>query len=81
MSLESSTQTPSSQVSEEPKQNYGRGLVDRKLVEPPPSPPPPKKKKRGLIAGCLYAALQLWFFGGFRCGVLLFLLDTKVENR
>ena len=29
-------------LSGEPKQNQGRGLVDRKLVQAPPPPPPPQ---------------------------------------
>ena len=47
----------------EPRQNQGRGLVDHKLVK---APPPVI-----LIAGRPKAALLLWFFGDFRCGVLL----------
>ena len=39
-------------MSEEPWQNYGRGLVDRKLVEAPPPPPPQQ-----FIAGRPKAAL------------------------
>ena len=57
-------------LSDEPRQNQGRGLVDRKLVTPPPAPPPP----RNFIAGRLKAALLFWFFGGFRCGVPLFIV-------
>ena len=53
-------------LSGEPKQNQGRGLVDRKLVQaPPPS---------NFIAGRPKAALLFWFFGGFRCGVPLFIV-------
>ena len=53
-------------LSDEPKQNQGRGLVDRKLVHaPPPS---------YFIAGRPKAALLFWFFGGFRCGVPLFIV-------
>ena len=44
-------------MSEGPKQNYGRGLVDRKLAE---APPPPY-----FIAGRPKAALLFWFFGDF----------------
>ena len=51
-------------MSEEPGQNYGRGLVDRKLVEAPIN----------FIAGRPKAALLFWFFGGFRCGVPLFIV-------
>ena len=43
-------------MSEEPRQNKGRELVDRKLIEAP--------------AGRPKAGLLFWFFGGFRCGVL-----------
>ena len=39
-------------MSEEPRQNLGRGLVDRNLVEVPSN----------FIAGCPKAALQFWFF-------------------
>ena len=50
-------------MSEEPRQNQGRGLVDRKLVEAPSN----------FIAGRPKTALLFWFFGGFRCGVPLFI--------
>ena len=41
-------------------------FVDRKLAEaPPPS---------NFIAGRPKAALLSWFFGGFRCGVPLFIV-------
>ena len=30
------------------------------------------------IAGCLKAALLFWFFGGFRCGVPLFIVMLVV---
>ena len=46
------------------KQNQGRGLVDRKLVQAPSN----------LIAGRPKAALLFWFFGDFRCGALLFMV-------
>ena len=49
-------------LSGEPKQNQGRGLVDRKLVQTPSN----------FIAGRPKAALPFWFFGGFRCGVAIF---------
>ena len=49
-------------MSEEPKQNQGRGLVDGKLVEAPSN----------FIAGRPKAALLCWFFGDFRCGVFFF---------
>ena len=55
-------------LSVEPKQNQGRGLVDRKLVKAPPPPP------SNFIAGRPKAALLFWFFGDFRCGVLLFMV-------
>ena len=53
-----------------PKQNQGRRLVDRKLVKAPPPPPPPSN----FIAGRPEAARLFWFFGGFRCGVPLFIV-------
>ena len=52
-------------LSGEPKQNQGRGLIDRKLVQTTPS---------NFIAGRSKAALLLWFVGDFRCGVLLFMV-------
>ena len=55
---------------EDPRQNEGRGLVDRKLVEAPSN----------LIAGRPKAALMFWFFGGLRCDVwsfIFFMLDIK----
>ena len=51
-------------LSGDPKQNQGRGLVDRKLV----------RTSSNFIAGRPKAALLFWFFGGFRCGVLLFII-------
>ena len=51
----------------EPKQNQGRGLVDRKPVQPPPP-------QVIFIAGRPKAALLFWFFGDFRCGALLFMV-------
>ena len=51
-------------LSDEAKQNQGRGLVDRKLVNPPSN----------FIAGHPKAALLFWFFSDFRCGVLLFIV-------
>ena len=45
-----------------------RGRADRpKNIS---SPPPP----RNFIAGRPKAALLFWFFGDFRCGVLLFIV-------
>ena len=58
-------------LSDEPRQNQGRGLVDRKQVKAPPPPPPPEI----FIAGRPKAALLLWFFGDFRCGALLFVVS------
>ena len=51
-------------LSGEPKQNQGRGLVDRKLVQVP----------RNSIAGRPMATLLFWFFGDFRCCVRLFIV-------
>ena len=62
---------------DEPRQNQGRGLVDRKLVE---TPPPPSN----FIAGRPKAALLFWFFGDSRCSVLLcmvILVIYKYKNR
>ena len=64
---------PNNLVSEEPMQNYGRGLVDRNLIEAPSN----------FIAGRPKAALLFWFFD-FRCCVLLFmviLVIYKYKNR
>ena len=47
-----------------PRLIYGRGLVDRKLVEAPSN----------FIADRPKAALLLCFFGDFRCGVPLFIV-------
>ena len=44
-------------LSGEPKQNQGRELVDRKLVQAPIN----------FIAGRPDAALLFWFFGDFTC--------------
>ena len=51
-------------LSDEPMQNYGRGLVDRKLVEAPSN----------FIAGRPEAALLVWFFGDFKCRLPLFIV-------
>ena len=59
---------------DEPRQNQGRGLVDRKLVKAPVI----------FIAGRPKAALLFWFFGDFRCGALLFMVIHviyKYKNR
>ena len=61
-------------LSGEPKQNHGRGLVDRKLVQAPSI----------LIAGRPKAALLFWFFGDVRNGVPLFiviLVTYEYKNR
>ena len=53
---------------------WGRGLVDRTLVEAPSN----------FIAGRSKAALLFWFFGDFRCGMLFFmviLVVCKYKNR
>ena len=44
-------------LSDEPMQNQGRGLFDRKQVKATPS---------NFIVGCPKAALLFWFFGDFR---------------
>ena len=56
-------------LSDEPRQNQGRGLVDRKLVKVKASPP-----LCNFITGCPTAALLFWFFVDFGCGVLLFMV-------
>ena len=48
----------------ESKQNQGRGLVDRKLVQAPSN----------FIAGRPKAALLFWLFSDYRCGVPLFIV-------
>ena len=70
-------------LSGEPKQNQGRGLVDRKLDQalPPPPPPPPPTN---FIAGRPTADFLFLFFGDFRCSVLLFMVIRvvcKYKNR
>ena len=59
-------------LSDEPGQNQGRGLVDRKLVK---APPPPSN----FIADRPKAALLFRFFGDFRCGVLLFSVYVNIK--
>ena len=62
----------------EPKQNQGRGLVNRKLVQAPPPP------LNNFIAGRPKAGFLFWFFGDFRCGMLIFmviLVIYKYKNR
>ena len=55
-------------LSDEPGQNQGRGLVDRKVVKAPSN----------FIAGRPKAALLFWFLGGFRCNVPLFIVMLVV---
>ena len=72
-------------LSDESRQNQGRGLVDRKLVKAPPPPPPRLSYLSYFIAGRPKAALLFWFFGDLRCGVPLFffviLVIYKYKNR
>ena len=59
-------------LSDEPRQNQERGLVDRKLVEAPPPPPPPPsnfiadRPKAALLFGSLeildVVCSYLWLF-------------------
>ena len=56
-------------LSDEPMHNQGRGLVYSKLVEAHPPPHP-----SNFIADRPKAALLFWFFGDFRCGMLLFIV-------
>ena len=55
-------------LSGEPKEKQVRGLVDRKLVQAPSN----------FIAGRPNAAILFWFFGGFRCGVPLFIVIVVI---
>ena len=51
--------------------NYNLGRTNgRGLVDPPPPPPSPSN----FIASRPKAAFLFWFFGGFRCGVPLFIV-------
>ena len=62
-------------LSDEPMQNQGRGLVDRKLLKVPPP-------TSYFIAGRPKAALLFWFFSDFRCGALLFMVILVIyKNR
>ena len=71
MSKESSSQTEQLSVYE-PKQNQGRGLVDRKLIEAPSH----------FIASRPKAALLLWLLGGFGWDVRLrFAIRVRYKNR
>ena len=63
-------------LSGEPNQNQGRGLVDRKLVDPPPPVI--------LLLAVPRRLFCFWFFDGFRCGVPLFIVIRviyKYKNR
>ena len=61
-------------LSGEPKQNQGRGLVDRRtLVQ---APPPPSHSN--FIAGLSKAAPLFWFFGDFICGALLLMVSLVI---
>ena len=57
-------------MSEEPRQNKGRGSVGHELVEAPPS---------NFIAGHPKVALLFWFFGDFRRGVLIFIVILVIN--
>ena len=52
-------------MSDEPRQNQGRGLVDRKSV-------------KAVIAGRPKMALLFWFFADLRCGVPLLIVILGV---
>ena len=52
-------------LSDGPRRKQGRGLLDRKLVKSLPV--------ISLLA-VPKAALLFWFFGDFRCGVLLYMV-------
>ena len=58
-------------LSDKPRQNQGRGLVDHRLAKA--SPPP-----TNFIAGRPKAALLFWFFGDFRGGVSLFIVTHVI---
>ena len=63
---------PKNLLSEEPKQNKGRGLLDHKLVEAPSN----------LIADHPNAAVLFWFFCGFTYGVrLCFVILVRYKNK
>ena len=57
--------------SSDPKQNQGRCLVDREVVQ---VPLPPSPASSNFIAGRPKAAVLFWFFGDLRYGVLLFIV-------
>ena len=51
-------------LSDAPKQNQGRGLVDCQLVQTPSN----------FFSGRAKAAFLFWLFSDFRCGVPLFIV-------
>ena len=57
-------------LSDKPRQNQGRGLVDRKLVNAPSN----------FIAGRPKTAPLFWFFSDFRCGVPLFIVILVIDR-
>ena len=63
-------------LSGEPKQNQGRGLVDRKLVQSPSNfiASRPKAALLYWFFGDLRCGVLFWFFGDLRCGMLLFMV-------
>ena len=65
------------------KQNKGRGLVDRKLVEvhQSPPPPPPQKKKNALLVvpRWLFRFSSLVSLDVARCYLWLFLLYINIK--
>ena len=65
-------------LSDEPRQNQGRGLVDRKLVK---APPPPHTSPSYFIAGRPKVAVLFWFFSDFRFGVPFFIFILVIYNR
>ena len=60
-------------LSDEPRQNQGRGLVDQKLVKAS-THTHTHTHLNNFIACRQKAALLFWFFGDFRCGVWLFIV-------
>ena len=61
-------------LSGEPKQNQGRGLVNRKQVQAPTPTP------SNFIAGRPKAALLFWLFSDFRCGVPLLIVILVIHK-
>ena len=49
------------------------GVLSRGAVGPRAASQPTNQAPSNFIAGRPKAALLFWFFGGFRCGVLLFI--------